>query len=583
MTNRTHLMENYPRKFDFRDGAVPYVLLAAVTFALYAPSLYFDFVWDDFAYVVQNYRIQGLAWINIKTFWTNTFLGHYAPVQQSFLAVVHSFAALDPFGYHLGQLLLHAACVVLLYRLLAKLESARVALVATLLFAVHPTNIETVAWVSESKSTLAFLFFLLSFWCYIRLRERGRWTDGMLAALFLILSLLSKINTVVAPAIFLLYDYRQGASLRTLKWRSLAPFFLIGGAFTLLHLSAFHGTASELESVYLGGPATHLMNLPFLLTFYLKMIVYPHPLSAWQMFPAQLQLDWNVALRWAAFAALGWILFRSRREVQFWGLWIFIFLLPVLQIIPFPIWVADRYLYIPLVGGCVLLSRFFFQAVDRLGRWPRRALESAMLTVLFLLAWATVRHLPVWKNDLTLWTATTPTCMNSSYCHMNLGLSLLKNGQANDGMAEMIRAVNIRQSRWTLEHLGDAYTLTARDYGQAVTAYAMALEITGPVAAGELFGKLARAHALAGDWQAAQRAVDSGRRFTPNDPNLWIADGYLLWKLGRWDEARDSLRRALALTGGTVPSNRLFTRFLGDAAEVGRLLADLRASQATSQ
>jgi hypothetical protein len=565
------------------EGPVPYVLLTAVTLALYVPSLYFDFVWDDFAYVVNNYRIQGLAWINIKTIWSHSFLGHYAPVQHSFLAAIHGLSGLDPFGYHLGQVLVHATCVLLLYRILVKLESARVALLASLLYAVHPTHIETVAWVSESKSTLAFLFFLLSFRFFIRLRERGEWTDCLLAALFLTLSLLSKINTVVAPAIFLLYDYRQGATLRTLKWRSLALFFLISGGFTLVHLSSFHGTASEMESVYLGGPATHLMNLPFLLSFYLQMIVYPHPLSAWQMFPAQLQLDWNVGLRWVAFAALGVLLWRSRREVQFWGLWIFIFLLPVLQIIPFPIWVADRYLYIPLVGGCALIARWFFQAADRLAEWPRRALACAMAGAIVVMGWATVGHLPVWKNDLTLWTATTPTCMESSYCHMNLGVSLLRHGRANEGMRELIQAVNLRQSRWSLEHLGDGYTLTARDYAQAVIAYNMALEMAGPLQAGELFAKLARAHALAGEWEQAERAIESAKRFTPYDPNLWIVDGYRLWKLGMPEEATMSLRRALALTGGTVPPQQLFTRFLGDAAEVGQMLADLRVAPITVQ
>ena len=554
---------------------ISYTLLLSVTFALYGVTVYYGFVWDDFTYVVRNYRIRGLDWIHIQEVWTNTFLGHYAPVQHTFLAVVYFFSGLDPIGYHLGQLLVHAGCVCLLYCILEKMESPRVALAATLLFAVHPANIETVAWISETKSTLAFLFFLLSFWFFMRLRERERWQDGVLSGLFLILSVLAKINTVVAPAIFLAYDYRQGTPLPKFKWRSLAAFVLISGVFTGIHLTAFHGTPSTLASGYLGGPATHLMNLPLLLFFYLKMIVYPHPISAWEMMSVQLQWNWMVALGWVGFAGLAWILLRSRREAQFWGLWIFIFLLPVLQIIPFPIWVADRYLYIPAIGGFVIIARFFFQAADRLRRWPRLALEAAMLFAALLLAWATTRHLPIWQNDLTLWTATTPTCMTSGYCHMNLGLALLEAGQVERGMRELIRAVELRPGPQQLERLGDAYTLTAHDYRQAVIAYTMARDAEGQDPGSTIYAKLARVHFYAGQWEEARRAIDEGKRVNPTDPNLWIADGFVLWKRGMREEARVSLQRALAMARPRSDMPEFLTDFWRNPAEVAQILSDL--------
>lgn len=571
---------DFPNRLRGWQRAIPYALLLFITAALYATTLHFDFVWDDNAYVLRNYRIQGFDWIHLHAIWTHTFLGHYAPVQHSFLAFVYYFSGLNPFGYHLAQLLVHAACVLLLYQLLTKVESSRVALLATLLFVVHPTNIETVAWVSETKSTLAFFFFLLSFWFFIRMRERERLQDGVLSGLFLIISVMAKINTVVAPAIYLVYDHWQGTKLRPRRWRSLAVFFLISGLFSIIHLSAFHGTPTALESEYLGGPSTHLMNLPLLLSFYLKMIVFPYPISAWEMFPAQLHWSWIVTLGWAGFVALAGLLLRAPRRIQFWSLWIFIFLLPVLQIIPFPIWVADRYLYIPAIGGFVLISGYFFQAVDRIGRWPRRTLETAMLSATLLLAWDTYSHLPNWKNDLTLWSATTPTCMTSAYCHMNLGLALLRAGIADQGMKEMIQAVEIRPSRRTLERLGDAYTLTAHDYRQAVIAYNMALEITGPSPVSEVYGKLARAQTLAGDMKSAANVIALGKKINPNDPNLWIANGFFLWKQGNWQEARLSLRRALAMVGGNAQPAELFSEFLGQPAEVKRMLLDLRSLRA---
>jgi Flp pilus assembly protein TadD len=442
-----------------------------------------------------------------------------------------------------------------------------------------------VAWVSESKSTLAFLFFLLSFWFFIRMRERERWgwPEGVLSALFLILSLLAKINTVVAPAVFLLYDYKQGATLKTLRWRSLLPFFAISGLFVLIHLRAFHGSAESMEGVYYGGFWLHFMHLPLLLAFYADMTVFPYAVSAWEMFPIQSSFNALIALGWAGLAAVVFLLSRASRSIQFWALWFFVFLLPVLQIIPFPIWVADRYLYIPLVGGLVLVSRFCLAALQRMASpWPRWAMQGAMLGAVLLLAWKTHAQLPVWRDDLSLWSATTPTCDTSSYCHLNLALALLRNGQRELGVQHMLRAVEIRPSWRVLERLGDVYTLTLRDYRQAQIAYHMALEQTGPKGSPEIYGRIARAYYLAGDLEETTRVLEAGKRNNPNDLGLWIIDGFVRWRQGNLDEARSSLRRAVAMTGGSVNPAQFFTEFLGNPREVGRMLSSLRSSEAVA-
>src|SRR5262249_52369765 len=125
-----------------------------------------------------------------------------------------------------------------LYFVLSELESQPVALLSSLLFAVYPPNVETVAWVSEIKSTLAFLFFLWSFHFYIRGRNREGWINGLVSAAFLMLSLLSKINTVVAPLIFLLYDYRKNAVPKGRQAAELAGLFLIAVVFASIHLAS---------------------------------------------------------------------------------------------------------------------------------------------------------------------------------------------------------------------------------------------------------------------------------------------------------------------------------------------------------
>ena len=568
---------------------LPYALLFSLTFSLYAASLYFDFIWDDIVYVVENYRIQELSLVRQQAIWTRSYLGHYAPIQHTVLALLYSLSALEPFGYHLGQLLVHAACVCLLYFVLKKIESARVAFLASLLFAVHPTNIETVAWISETKSTLAFLFFLLSFWAFLRLRVHQRWPDGILCALFLILSLLSKINTVVAPVIFFLYDEKQGLPFRKGRLWSLLGFFLISAIFVAIHLASFHGSEQSLESAYYGGLYVHLINMPLLVLFYVRMVVFPHPLSAWHLFPVYANFNWVVGGAWVALLGIAWLLYRSGPSIRFWALWFLVFLAPVLQIVPFPIWVAERYLYIPAIGLFVLGSRLFFGLLDRISFvWLRWGWELAMLAILLAFARQTDRHLPIWRSNLALWEATTPACLTSAYCHMNLGLALLQAGRIQRGGDELGRAVEIRPAPQYLSRLGDAFLFSARDHPQAIQAYRLAVDkataaMPGSPALAEYYAKLARAYVIIGSLEQAQQAIESGKHLDRRNPRLWVAESFLHWKQGNLDEARNSMRFVLIITGQRSNIARFIHYYWGDAAEVGRLLAALRSSPPASR
>src|SRR5258706_4083107 len=120
------------------------------------------------------------------------------------------------------------------------------------------------------------------------------------------------------------------------------------------------------------------------------MLVFPYPLSGWRMFRVPATLTWPLGAAWIIILILLWILYRSPRNLQFWQLWFYLFLLPVLQIIPLPIWAAYRYLYIPAIGAFVLFSKLFFYVSDHL-RWPLTSFcwEIALAAVLVAFGWQT--------------------------------------------------------------------------------------------------------------------------------------------------------------------------------------------------
>ncbi len=587
----------FPEKLDGRQRFLPYALLLAVTFALYGATLYFNFVWDDLDYIVENYQIQGLSLAHLRSIWRYPFSGQYAPLHHNFLALLYFVSELKPIGYHLAQVLLHASCVCLLYFVLREIESGRVAFLASLLFAVFPANIETVAWVSETKSTLALLFFLLSFWAFLRLRACERWRYGAWSAFLLALSLLAKINTVVAPAIFLLYDYRQAYSFKKSRAWTLAVFFLISVIFfgiTLFYTSsaslAFpdrlvdgvlrdNGSIHHADSNgYYGGVYVHLLNLPRLFLFYLRMTVFPRPLSAWHMLRIYESPNWVVAVSWFSLLALLFILYLSPRNIQFWGLWFVVFLIPVLQVLPNPVWVADRYLYVPAIGAFVLLSKLFFWVLDGIGNlWPRLAWEAGMLAVLLTFTWQTYQHVPVWRNELTLWTDAMNHCPTSALCHARLGKALLRAGYSDLAIKEFVRAVEIRPSPQYLIYLGDAYTDDAGDYQRGLAAYKTARE-SGPL---PLFywAKVAKAYYLSGDFKEATRIIEAGQKLDADDPGLLLVNGFVQWKQGNREQARRALQRLMALNTLYPRTPDAAAKFINHywehPAEAGQLLADL--------
>ena len=211
----------------------------ALALLLYLPSLGSGFIslWDDGDYVTRNERIQSLTWPAVKSWWSEPVLGSYAPLTLASFALDHAIWKLDPFGYHLTNILLHALASALVVWLLMLLRAPPLAAgIAALLYLSHPAQVEVVVWISERKALLAAVFLLLSFIVYIR-STRGSTASrsGLLFALVLFVAgLLSKLSVVVLPGILFLYDlgYRREPFGRIV--REKIPFVAAAIFFALL-------------------------------------------------------------------------------------------------------------------------------------------------------------------------------------------------------------------------------------------------------------------------------------------------------------------------------------------------------------
>src|SRR5437870_1038242 len=197
------------------------VLIALVTFTAFLPTLHNQFVnWDDSKNFLDNPHYRGLAWTHLRWMWT-THLGHYIPLTWMTLGVDYLLWGLNPFGYHLTSLLLHAANAVVFFFVVHRILTlalpspserghalAAAAGFAALVFAIHPLRVESVAWVTERRDVLSGLFYLSAILMYLRACERGARGRGWywLSVAVFVGALLSKSMVVNLPIVLLILD-----------------------------------------------------------------------------------------------------------------------------------------------------------------------------------------------------------------------------------------------------------------------------------------------------------------------------------------------------------------------------------------
>jgi tetratricopeptide (TPR) repeat protein len=410
--------------------------ITALTLGLYLSSFPKEFTnWDDPEYIINNPLIRSLSLKNLNTIITEPYFANYAPLTLLSYALDYQIWELNPLGYHLHNLALHLGCILTLYGLLCRFDLSRfVVLGSVLLFAIHPVNVETVSWASERKNLLATLFFLLCFYHYIRFREERSRVHYLSAVLFFLLSILSKASTVVAPLAFLAYDYLKSHSkLRNLCLYDKLPFIVLAEIHTFLSIHAA-GARNALRSYHGGGSLLSTFASGHLFEEYLGLLFWPIKLSA--MYDSRESPSFGDFAYWLPlilFTGFALSLYLKSRRLFFWLGFFVIFLIPVLNIVPLPIKLANRYLYIPQIGIWVTLG-IMTQALWRFCqpyRMVRSTLVATLALWLVLLTSQTWRYSQAWKNIETLWSDEIDKDFLNEVAHYNLGLFYVNRGLIN--------------------------------------------------------------------------------------------------------------------------------------------------------
>ena len=576
-------------------------MLVVGTVLAYLPVLRAGLIWDDRSFIMDNPLIRQAD--GLWRFWFSTKPVDYYPVTSTLWWLEWRLWGANPIGYHAVNLLLHALDAVLLWRLLARLELPG-AYLAAAIFALHPVNVESVAWIAERKNVLAMLFYLGSLSCFVRSRSSGMSTGGSwpssgssscgssswrwygLALVAFFLALLSK--TVVAPMPFLLVGlvWWQRGRVKRADVLHLLPFFALAVAIGSISSWFQSHRAIGADIVRTDGFWARLAGAGWAIWFYAYKALLPFGLRS--IYP-RWQIDagaWWSYLPVLLVAGIFVACWRARRT---WGkgplgsfFYFVVMLSPVLGFLNIGFMkfslVADHWQYFAIIGPIALFAASVDRGYQRLGSYPRRAfaaLVSAMLVGLAILTW---RQSEIYRDSGTFWRAQLAADEDSWEAHNNLGGFLVEQGQSDQALPHFRRAVEIQPGYARAQYNLGAALREKGQVDEAIVHLQRAVDIQPDYV--DAHNGLARALAQKGELAGAMEHLEASLVIDPAQAEAHNNLANVLWQGGRLREAAAEYEKALALHPDYAAAHFNLGGVLRQVGDVRGALAHYRSAVA---
>ena len=527
-------------RFEFSTLAGLSLLLVIATLTLYMPIADHPFIdYDDGTYITENpYIHSGLNFETLKWATTAIYLANWHPLTWMVHAVDFQLYGLNAGGHHVTSMIIHAANACLLFLILAIVTHAvGLSFLVAALFALHPLNVESVAWASELKNVLCTFFFLLSLGAYAWYARKPGILRLMLVLLLFAFGLASKPMVITLPFVLLLLDFWplcrvQGLtepspifvvpqhSVKSLVLEKL-PLFVLSAASAWITVRAQTAwKATELIHVPLGA---RLTNALVSYATYVVKTFFPIGLALYIPFPIQGTPLWQLLVSLIFLLVLSAFVLRYglRHRYLLIG-WLFFLgtLIPVLGILQVGGQArADRYTYIPVMG--LLLSIVW--GVSEIADAKRVSVTLRMVSPLLILVVfyaLSVRQISYWGSNYELWTHTISVTGNNAMAERTLSMELIRSGRTSEVYQHLRRAVDLDPNDFASRvNLGNAYSSQDRQQEalhEFVTVMDKStdprLQLAASINAGSSYRKL-------GDLNNAENAYRLALRISPNNPS----------------------------------------------------------------
>ncbi len=393
------------KSFQFPSWTIYVVIALAALIYIRAFNNFFT-NFDDDTYLFYNPYIKNFNFDAVKSIFTSFYNYNYHPLTTLIYFFEYHLFGLNPLPFHVLNVLLHLLNILLVYKLVEKLSGKNfTALFVSVLFAIHPMHVESVAWVSELKDVLCTLFYLSALLLYFDFLKKGFKVKHYLLCLMLfILSLFSKSAAMTLPVLMIAIDIYKKRKPDAKMFLEKLPFFALSVLFGLLALHSQHAIMRDV-SIYNFSFIDKIFLFTYTISFYLVKLVVPFHLSAWHYYP-----DVNGGpLPWLYYASLpfliliGWLVIRGksfRREKIFGVLFFLIVISVMLQIVGVGVAItAERYTYVAYIG-------LFYIGGQWISNIQKASFKNIALAVcgivVILFSYLSWDRIGVWKDGNTL-------------------------------------------------------------------------------------------------------------------------------------------------------------------------------------
>src|SRR5438034_8513199 len=507
--------------FSRRSRACIFALvLAAVTILVYRPAWNGGFLWDDDAYVTNNELLT--APDGLRRIWFSLDSpSQYFPLVYTTFRVEHALWGLNPTGYHWINLILHVANALLVWAVLAQLKIPG-AWLAGAIFALHPVQVESVAWITERKNVLMGFFFLLTLLAWIAFvneRTKRPWLFYGLALILYLLALSAKTTACTLPAALFLILWLENQRISWKRIFQIVPFVVLGLAMGSLAIwwERYHQGTSRAIFTFLS-PIERILVASRAVWFYLSKLVWPSKLTfiypRWDIASTHL-LGYVWLLAGLIVCVVIYFLRRYLgRSVEVAAVFFVATLSPVLGFIMLYTFrytfVADHYQYLACIAPIALFSAGTANLAGVFTRARPFILRAAacLTAALWALTW---RQSAMYGDIEALWRTTLAKNPNCWMAHNNLGIVLFQKGEIDEAVSHYRTTLNLQPDFWDADYNLGTALLKKGEVDEAIAYCTRAVTIV------------------------------------PNDPDAQVALGNSLAQKGRVDEAIAHYKKTLAI------------------------------------
>jgi len=575
---------------------------------IYSPTYHGDWLWDDDQLLTQNLTVQHRvspdpnvppdSLRSLAKLWFNPDGADYFPLSYTALWAQWPLFGLQSTGYHVTTILLHIAGSLLVWALLAKMKIPG-AWLSGLVFAIHPVGVESVAWVSETKNTLSLPLFLISAICWVGQDDEADTAKRQrlygLSIVFFLLAMFAKTSIVAFPVITLLYAWWKRGTVTKNDLILAAPLFAISIALGLVTMSYQWSRAIGQEKIIVGdlfsvgGFASRTAIAGMAILHYLASIVWPVNLlpiyPRWEVDPPK---AW-MFLAWPVIFGAAWWMWTNRDAVSppNWGrhaiFALGFFLLMVAPVLGFVTisymritWVADHFIYLPMIGIIALVCAGAMQLFGHAQETSKPTFLAGGALLLAALAILSFRDAVNWMDEDHMWEYTLKHNFDAWQAHNRLGAKKFARGDVDGAHFHFQNSTRLRPDLGeTHNNLGTTLSARAQMFAQrgdqgaakremdaAIEQFAEACRVTPHVPA--IHVNLANALAAAGRFNEAADKYKELLNKEPGNPALMNNYGVALYKQGKKEESIVQFKRALEIAPNLKDARESLAVALGE-------------------